>query len=163
MLLNSKSIRFLVVAGICLINAPLLTKGQIVGGGNAQSNNNASSQSLSSGVDRNQRWSSFSFVLLFPTGKFGQTYSFGNTDFANIATPFGYVPPGGTSPDLQGQGATTGYAFNYTHFFTIHKSPGNGNREKRTGIQFGVEGGYVPLNWDNISWDSYNMTMSTSG
>jgi len=102
-----------------------------------------------------------SLGIISPEGTFSQPYSFGNTAFINLATPFGYIPPGRAYP-TNGLGAGTGYLLNFSGFSSFTKFA-MGSGQGRVGINYGVEFGYNPISWSNVPWSTDDMTVSTTG
>jgi hypothetical protein len=94
--------------------------------------------------------------IILPQGMFAQPLSDpGNNvyDFTGMMVPF---------KGMGGMGAKPGYNIQYEGFSAIGKPHSGPELTAHFGVQYGFDFGYMPLNWDNISWGNYNMTVGTS-
>jgi len=94
--------------------------------------------------------------VIFPQGSFSQHISNpgGNTyDFNNLTLPF---------KGQDGLGARTGANLQYQGYSNIYKINIDSNKAFRFGIQHGFDFAYIPLDWSNVQWGNYNLTVGTS-
>ncbi len=94
--------------------------------------------------------------VIIPEGLFGQPLSNpgGNIyDLNSLIKPF---------KGQDGLGAKTGYTLQFEGFSSLGKPHSSSSVTSHFGLQYGFGFGYVPLNWDNVQWGNYNMTVGTS-
>src|SRR5579863_6454906 len=119
-----------IILGLSVI--PAHTSAQVVGGGGAQTYNNAPASNL----NEDDFFSAFSIGAIIPEGLFSQEVNNPfrtNYLFKNLTLPF---------QGQNGLGATTGFNFGILGFGSLSKFQMGGNSTGRFGIQFGFDFGY---------------------
>jgi hypothetical protein len=98
--------------------------------------------------------------IIIPQGAFaqpiinppGNTY-YGINNLNNLTLPF---------KGEGGMGAKYGYNLQYEGFTSLCKILSGIKPMAHFGVQYGFDFGYIPINWDNVQWSNYNMTVGTS-
>ncbi len=93
--------------------------------------------------------------VILPQGLFSQSIATPVVNPANINGVLGnlILPFKGVG----GMGAKPGYGLEFEGFSSLRKT-----KKINFGIDEALDFGYIPLNWNNVPWNNYNIAMGTS-